>query len=76
MALDNDGICPHECIATGCGNIVQFDDEPWCFTHSPDDGSSLFGWSARQALTSSAAQILVDRKTKSVNVFEKNPEGG
>lgn len=76
MVIDNDGICPHECIATGCGNIVQFDDEPWCFTHSPDDGSSLPGWSARQALMGSAADVLIHQKMKSVNVFDKNSEGG
>lgn len=76
MTKDNEGVCPHECIQEGCGNIVQFDDEPWCFVHSPDDGSALPGWSARAALIGSAAQALIDQKTKSVNVFDKNPEGG
>ena len=24
----------------------MYDDEPWCFDHSPDEGSSLPGYSA------------------------------
>lgn len=42
-----DGIFPHECVEMGCTYIVEFDDEPWCFTHSPDEGSALAGYSAR-----------------------------
>jgi hypothetical protein len=40
-------IFPHECAHEGCKTIVQFDDEPWCFVHSPDSGSSVMGFSAR-----------------------------
>jgi len=40
------GIYPHQCEYLGCGRIVQYDDEPWCFTHSPDSGSSVRGYSA------------------------------
>lgn len=39
----------HECVTPGCTTMVIFDDEPWCFTHSPDEGSSLLGYSARRA---------------------------
>lgn len=28
-----------------CTNTVQFDDEPWCYTHSPDSGSNVPGYS-------------------------------
>lgn len=41
------GIFPHECEEPGCKTIVQFDDEPKCFIHSPDSGSSVLGYSAR-----------------------------
>lgn len=44
-----EGIFRHECIEPGCGIVVEFDDEPKCFTHSPDEGSSLRGWSAQGA---------------------------
>ena len=40
------GIFWHECVIPGCTHQVQFDDEPWCFTHSPDEGSSKIGYSA------------------------------
>jgi hypothetical protein len=43
----DDGIFHHECVTTGCSNVVIYDDEPWCFTHSPDAGSSKPGYSAR-----------------------------
>jgi hypothetical protein len=46
-----EGVFPHECIEEGCSQVVQYDDEPWCFTHSPDDGSSVPGYSARQEAT-------------------------
>ena len=42
-----EGIFPHKCKELGCERIVQYDDEPWCFTHSPDSGSSIRGYSAR-----------------------------
>lgn len=40
------GLYPHKCVIDGCDRRVIYDDEPWCFTHSPDEGSSLYGWSA------------------------------
>lgn len=40
------GIYPHECETEGCGRNVIYDDEPRCFTHSPDEGSSVRGYSA------------------------------
>ena len=42
-----EGIFPHKCEISFCDKIVQFDDEPWCFEHSPDEGSSLIGYSAK-----------------------------
>ena len=41
-----DGIFPHRCEHAMCEKMVEFDDEPWCFTHSPDSGSSIRGYSA------------------------------
>jgi len=29
----------------GCENHVEFDDEPFCFVHSPDSGSVVPGYS-------------------------------
>ena len=40
------GLFPHECEEAGCDRIVQYNDEPGCFIHSPDEGSSVRGYSA------------------------------
>ncbi len=44
---DFEGHFPHKCEEDGCEFTVQYDDEPWCFTHSPDSGSSIRGYSAQ-----------------------------
>lgn len=46
-----EGVFVHQCISPGCGTLVEYDDEPCCFKHSPDSGSSLPFYSARQRLT-------------------------
>lgn len=49
MSLENDpeqGIWKHQCEHSGCEHMVIYDDEPWCYTHSPDSGSSVKGYSA------------------------------
>ena len=38
-----DGV--HPCGVTGCREFVAYDDEPYCFTHSPDSGSQYPGYS-------------------------------
>jgi len=43
-----DGIFPHKCEMPTCVHVVQYDDEPYCFKHSPDSGSSEYGYSARR----------------------------
>ena len=48
MSIIEDGIFHHNCVTPGCDKTVVFDDEPWCFTHSPDSGSSKRGYSARK----------------------------
>lgn len=45
--MDNDGIFWHDCEHPGCPYSVEFDDEPFCYKHSPDSGSSQYGYSAR-----------------------------
>jgi hypothetical protein len=40
------GFFRHDCITPGCDSKVLYDDEPWCFVHSPDAGSSKPGYSA------------------------------
>lgn len=47
--MEDDGIFRHQCEAAGCTNFVLYDDEPKCYTHSPDSGSSVRGYSARRA---------------------------
>lgn len=42
-----DGIFSHKCEQKDCPKTVDYDDEPFCFTHSPDEGSSVKGYSAR-----------------------------
>lgn len=51
-------IFPHKCERDGCLNIVRFDDEPFCFAHSPDSGSSMVGYSAYE----SALKEVVEAK--------------
>lgn len=46
-----DGSQRHPCVIDGCPHIVEYDDEPWCFTHSPDDGSAVPGYSYRKEHT-------------------------
>jgi hypothetical protein len=43
------GLFDHECEEPGCKKIVMFDDEPKCFEHSPDEGSHVPGYSARES---------------------------
>lgn len=38
----------HKCANPDCEIIVEYDDEPCCFKHSPDSGSVLPGYSARK----------------------------
>jgi hypothetical protein len=35
----------HPCVTPGCTMTVPYDGEPWCFTHSPDSGSFVPGYS-------------------------------
>ena len=39
------GVQRHPCEREGCSKSVPFDDEPFCFEHSPDEGSSVRGYS-------------------------------
>lgn len=39
----------HPCEEEGCGEIVIYDDEPFCFQHSPDSGSNVPGYSYKES---------------------------
>jgi len=52
----------HPCVEVGCNNTVLFDDEPYCFTHSPDSGSNVVGYSYKASVT--AAQKDCSNKPK------------
>jgi len=41
----HDGIFWHECETPGCVKKVEFDDEPFCFMHTPNAGH-IEGYSA------------------------------
>lgn len=45
LPFDPDYPDRHPCVVVYCKNTVQFDDEPWCYTHSPDSGSDVRGYS-------------------------------
>lgn len=40
--------CRHKCEKAGCTSMVSYHDEPYCFTHSPDSGSSVPGYDSRK----------------------------
>lgn len=44
-----DDACLHECEHAGCERMVAYHDEPYCFTHSPDSGSSMPGYDSRDS---------------------------
>lgn len=39
----------HPCEQAGCSRTVAYDDEPYCFGHSPDSGSYVPGYSYARA---------------------------
>jgi hypothetical protein len=49
MTIDPDLIMngQHPCVTPDCNLIAEYDDEPHCYTHSPDSGSSVPGYSYR-----------------------------
>lgn len=63
---EHEGIFPHKCEEPGCKRIVQFDDEPKCFEHSPNEGSDVFGYSAKKKAEEAGEVIAVHR-----NVFDE-----
>lgn len=38
----------HRCELVGCEVLVPYDDEPYCFTHSPDNGAFFQNYSYKQ----------------------------
>ena len=54
----------HPCGKHECKNTVQFDDEPYCYTHSPDSGSSLPGYSYK------LQKSVYDATTKALGLDE------
>ncbi len=57
-----DGIFVHGCISPGCEGLVGIDDEPWCFKHSPNEGSSIKGYSAKRSSDRANALHLSSHK--------------
>jgi hypothetical protein len=53
-------VAPGSATAPGCDRIITFDDEPWCFTHSPDEGSSQIGYSARAKFMDKHGEAVLD----------------
>jgi hypothetical protein len=39
----------HPCEYPDCWNYVAYDDEPYCFEHSPDTGSNVPGYSYKNS---------------------------
>ena len=50
----------HPCEHPGCENVVGFDDEPYCFKHSPDSGSCVRGYSYKEKHKDDARTPLED----------------
>jgi hypothetical protein len=50
------GLFPHFCEYHGCDSKSLYDDEPYCFTHSPDSGSSVKGYSAYKNFLASLSE--------------------
>lgn len=40
---------PHPCEMDGCEDRSIYDDEPYCFKHSPDEGSFVKGYSYKKS---------------------------
>lgn len=59
----NNAIFCHQCLSVDCDVVVQYDDEPYCFVHSPDEGSDLPGFSARETLALRVADLKLKRDT-------------
>ncbi len=39
----------HPCAKIGCEGIAPYDDEPYCYKHSPDSGSEVAGYSYKKS---------------------------
>lgn len=44
----------HPCVFEGCKDTVPYDDEPWCYIHSPFTGSTVAGYSYKREAARSA----------------------
>lgn len=49
----------HPCDAAGCSRTVAYDDEPYCFDHSADSGSTVVGYSHRRNVVVAEAKKVV-----------------
>lgn len=47
LHLCEDSDCRHKCEHSGCEKTILYHDEPYCFTHSPDSGSSFKNYDSR-----------------------------
>lgn len=49
----------HPCEMGICDNIVAFDDEPYCYLHSPKNGAYMVGYSYRRMHRRKYAQTII-----------------
>lgn len=64
---DHFGLYPHKCVKFGCEKRPVYDDEPCCFEHSPDEGSSVRGYSAYKS--EKAMKEHLARQNERINQF-------
>lgn len=46
--MSDEDLASHPCEHPGCKNDVLYDDEPFCYDHSPDFGSNVPGYSYKE----------------------------
>lgn len=61
----------HKCAVEECPRYINFDDEPWCFQHSTDSGSSLVGYSAREAAASLFPSEVIEKLVNELKKINK-----
>ena len=68
MGLDESTLSNHEhpCERADCTAWVGYDDEPYCFTHSPDSGSTVVGYSYKRTHAAKSDAPVFDEEKEFV----------